>query len=112
MAQLVRTQNWEPRISHSRSGGAPYDAIAKGMLGLDDAEATAQTLANMKSDEHAALLGENAACGNVRQYLAAGYGLCDGQARQMQQGLPVVVREGRHLQLFCGLRACAICGAA
>ena len=82
MAQLVCAHNWEARISHGRASRAPYNAVAEPMFGLNDTDATAQALANMKSDEYTALLGENTVGGNVCQYLAEGHRLRDRQTGQ------------------------------
>ena len=70
IAEFVRTHGWEARILQRRARGATYDAIPK-RFGLHNANAAAQTLAGVKSNEYSALLRENPAGGNLGQYLAA-----------------------------------------
>jgi hypothetical protein len=70
IAELVRTHGWEARILQCGARGAAYDAIPKG-FGLHNANAAAQPLAGVKSNEYPALLRENSVGGNLRQYLPA-----------------------------------------
>jgi hypothetical protein len=82
MAQFLCPHGREAGISHSRANGAPNDALAKRMFGLYDADTTAQAFSKMKTDEQAAVFGEDAVGGNAGAYLAAQHHFGDGQARQ------------------------------
>jgi hypothetical protein len=82
MAQFLCPHGRETGISHSRTNGAPYDALAQRMFGLYDADTTAEAFSKMKTDEHAAVFGEDAVGGNAGHYLAPQHHLGDGQARQ------------------------------
>jgi hypothetical protein len=70
ITELVRAHGWEAWILQRGARGATYDAISK-RFGLHNANAAAQTLAGVKSNEYSALLRENSVGGDLRQYLPA-----------------------------------------
>lgn len=69
--QLVETHSRETGIVQRRSGRATYDAIAKRCIRFHNTNAAAQTLGDVKTDEHAKLLRKDSVHGNVCQNLAA-----------------------------------------
>src|SRR3979490_2154795 len=69
-AEFFETHGWEAQILQSGACGTTHNAATKRFVGLHNANTAAQTLADVKGNEHPTLLRENATRGNLRQYLA------------------------------------------
>jgi hypothetical protein len=79
--EFFGTQGREAGILQSGAARATHDAFAEGLAGLDNADAAAQEVGDVKGDENAAGLGEDSAGGNVRRQMAVYNGQGDGFSR-------------------------------